>query len=227
MDPALISLLAASIAFVGSHFVMSHPLRMPLAEKLGNKGFLALYSLVSLATFAWMVQAFRAAYGIGAPAWNGQTDPAWGLASLLTLLALVLFLGSLKGNPAAPDVLPARIAAATPRGVYAVTRHPMMWSFALWAVAHILVMPTPRSIILAGAMLVLALLGAHMQDRKKEILLGAAWKGWEGQTSYWPQWARLARAGWGLWTLALVLWLAITWLHFLGAGINAGIWRWI
>ncbi|OCC23912.1 MFS transporter [Croceicoccus estronivorus] len=226
MEAPLISLLAACIAFVGSHFVMSHPLRSPLADGLGDRLFLALYSLVSLVTFAWVVIAFRAAYGIGAPAWNGQTNLAWGLASLLTLFALLLFLGSLRGNPAAPETPPAKIAAAQPRGAYAVTRHPMMWGFALWAVAHILIMPTPRSVILCGAILILALLGAHLQDRKKEMLLGAAWKGWEAQTSYWPQWGKLVSAGWGLWALTVILWLAITWLHFLGAGINAGVWRW-
>jgi uncharacterized membrane protein len=227
MDPALTSLLAASIAFVGGHVALSHPLRAPLAARLGEKGFLGLYSLVSLAAFAWMILAFRAAYGSGAPAWSGQTDLAWAVASGLTWLALVLFLGSLKGNPAAPTTPAEQVAEARVTGVYAVTRHPMMWGFALWAVAHILVMPTPRSLILAGAILILALLGAHLQDRKKETLLGMAWKGWEARTSYWPRWSRLPGAGWRLWAAALVLWLAVTWLHQPGNGVAAGIWRWL
>jgi uncharacterized membrane protein len=227
MDPALTSLLAASIAFVGSHVALSHPLRAPLAARLGEKGFLGLYSLVSLAAFAWMIVAFRAAYGSGAPAWNGQTDLAWAVASGLTWVALVLFLGSLKGNPAAPTTPAEQVAEARVTGVYAVTRHPMMWGFALWAVAHILVMPTPRSLVLAGAILILALLGAHLQDRKKEALQGMAWKGWEARTSYWPRWSRLPGAGWRLWAAALILWLAITWLHRPGNGFVAGIWRWL
>ena len=169
MDPALTSLLAASIAFVGSHVALSHPLRAPLAARLGEKGFLGLYSLVSLAAFAWMIVAFRAAYGSGAPAWNGQTDLAWAVASGLTWVALVLFLGSLKGNPATPATPAEQVAEARVTGVYAVTRHPMMWGFALWAVAHILVMPTPRSLILAGAILILALLGAHLQDQEGSV----------------------------------------------------------
>jgi protein-S-isoprenylcysteine O-methyltransferase Ste14 len=40
------------------------------------------------------------------------------------VLASVLFLGSLHGNPAAPGADPA---AAQVRHVFAVTRHPMMW----------------------------------------------------------------------------------------------------
>ncbi|HCH94034.1 MAG TPA: MFS transporter, partial [Erythrobacter sp.] len=59
MDHALVSLLAASLAFVGMHFALSHPLRAPMARKLGENGFRALYSLVALATFVWAARAFR------------------------------------------------------------------------------------------------------------------------------------------------------------------------
>lgn len=38
-------LLIAATAFVGTHFLMSHPLRAPLVSRLGEKGFLGLYSL--------------------------------------------------------------------------------------------------------------------------------------------------------------------------------------
>ena len=39
MDPAPVTLLAASIAFVGTHFALSHPLRTPLVRVLGEKAF--------------------------------------------------------------------------------------------------------------------------------------------------------------------------------------------
>lgn len=227
MDPALISLLAASIAFVGGHFVMSHPLRRPLVGIFGEKGFLGIYSLVSLATFAWMILAFRDAPRRGMPAWSGQDDASWAIASLLTIIALVLFLGSLRGNPALPATTAGRVAASDPRGVFLVTRHPMMWGFALWAIAHLLIAPTGRTLILAGAILILALVGAHLQDLKKEALQGHAWKSWSGRTSYWPQWRQLYRAGAGLWLTAIVLWLAITWAHVWFGYVAAGIWRWI
>ena len=53
IDP-LASLIAASIAFVGTHFAMSHPLRAPMVGVLGAGGFMIAYSLVSAATMAWM-----------------------------------------------------------------------------------------------------------------------------------------------------------------------------
>jgi uncharacterized membrane protein len=226
MDPALTALIAASVTFVGSHFLMSHPLRAPLVRALGDKGFLGLYSLVSLAAFAWMIVAFRAVSQGGEPLWSGYDEVSWTIASALTLVAMVLLLGSLKGNPALPDA-PAALAAQEPSGVFRVTRHPMMWGFALWAIAHILIMPTPRTLVLAGSLLVLALLGSHLQDRKKEALMGAAWKGWEAKTSFWPRWFQLAGAGWGLWIGAAAVWLVLTWAHVWVGYVPAGIWRWV
>jgi uncharacterized membrane protein len=224
MDQALTSLLAASIAFVGSHFALSHPLRAPLVRALGEKGFLGVYSMVSLAAFAWMVMAFRAA-PVDGPG-RGETG-GWIDASLLTIVALVLLLGSLRGNPALPDPTGQVRIPATARGVFRVTRHPMMWGIALWALAHILQFWSTRTLILGTAILVLALLGAHLQDRKKEALLGAAWREWEKKTHYWPRWQHLFSAGPAIWLGAILVWLAATWAHLWLAGIPAGVWRWV
>lgn len=226
METDLVSLIAASVAFVGSHFALSHPLRAPLVRRLGEKGFVGLYSLVALATLGWMVWAFRAIGRSGPPLWDGQGNAAWITASLLTLVATVLFAGSLKGNPAMPDT-GADPATAQARGAFAVTRHPMMWSFALWAVAHILVAPEPRQIVLAGAILILALLGAHLQDRKKEAQMGAAWASWEARTRYWPRWSALPGAGLRLWLIAIIVWLLATLAHAWLAYVPAGVWRWL
>ena len=225
MDP-LVSLSAACIAFVGSHFAMSHPLRGIMVRALGERGFLGVYSLVSLAALGWIVLAFRAA-PTGTPLWPGFGDIAWALASLLTLVAMVLLTGSLVGNPALPETAPEKAAQAEARGVFAVTRHPMMWAFALWAVAHIAAAPTERTLVTASAIAVLALVGAHMQDRKKRALMGEAWAAWEGRTSYWPRFDRLFAAGAMPWIGGAVLWLGLSWLHQPLGGWAAGAWRWL
>ncbi len=223
MDTALLSLTAASAAFVGTHFVLSHPLRAPIVGAIGEGPFLGLYSLVALATLWWMASAFR---GAPAPDLPGSGDIGWAAASVLTIIALVLFLGSLRGNPAMPDPQRKLAIPAEPRGVFAVTRHPMLWAFALWAAAHIILFWSVRTLIVAGAIGLLALLGAHLQDRKKEHLVGERWAKWEAETRYWPQLARLPRAGWKLWLAAVALWLAITFAHMPIGGIPAGVWRW-
>ena len=220
--------LVAAIAFVGSHLLLSHPLRRPLVARFGERGFSGVYSIVALATLGWVVWAFRNApssdllWSVG----NGL----WGVATLNMLLASILLMGSLVRNPA---MIGASDVAPTARGVFAITRHPMMWSFALWGLCHILVYPMIANIELAGAIIVLALVGSAMQDRKKELLRPDFWRAWEAQTSYWPFAAILAGrarlSGFGIHALAggLVVWLVATWAHLPLAGIAAGIWMWV
>lgn len=224
METGLVSLIAASTAFVGTHFALSHPLRSPLVRMLGEGGFMAFYSVVAAACMVWMYFAFGAAQAGGLP---GSGELGWIIASLITLPALVLFLGSFKSNPALPSPGAKELAGHEPAGVFTVTRHPMMWSFALWAVSHIILWWSWRTNVVALAVLILALVGARMQDRKKEVLMGGAWQGWEARTSFWPRWSRLPGAGAFLWLAALGAWLLITWSHIHAGGIPAGIWRWI
>jgi len=224
-------LLLAAIAFVGTHFLLSHPLRAPLVRTLGEGAFLGVYSVVAIATFAWMVVAYRAAPQT-APVWP-VGDGLWAVATVLMLLASILLAGSLVGNPAFPQRGAARGALGPARGVYAVTRHPMLWAFALWSCVHILVYPTARTFIIASAILVLSLVGAAFQDRKKERLQPDVWPAWKSKTSNLPFAAIVAgraRLG-GFGPVAvfggLVIWLAATWAHLPLSGWPAGIWRWL
>jgi uncharacterized membrane protein len=219
-------LLAGAIGFVGTHFAMSHPLRAPMVQRLGDKGFQLVYALVSFATLYLMVQGFRSA-PVTEPFWPAG-DVLWGVSTLLMLLSSILFAGSLIGNPALPVPQDAarRIAVKEPGGVFRITRHPMMWGFALWGVAHILIAPRIDTFILCGAIIILALVGASLQDGKKFVLMGDAWLHWQGKTSFLPFGRGLAFPGWVAIIGGAVLWLAAQWAHMpLGVGA-AGIFRW-
>src|SRR5687767_8324610 len=124
-------LALASAVFVGTHFLMSHPLRRPMIAALGEKGFTGVYTLVSLLTFGWMIWAYPdASAEAPQPLWDAAR---WGFvaATVLMWLGSVLFMGSLRRNPALPR--PGRTIERIddPHGVYSITRHPMMWGFAL------------------------------------------------------------------------------------------------
>lgn len=219
-------LLAGAIGFVGSHFAMSHPLRAPLVARLGDKGFQLVYTLVSFATFFLMVEGFRRA-PIATPYWTAG-DGIWAVSTVLMLIAAILFAGSLIGNPAlpVPEAAAKKIAVKEPAGVFRITRHPMMWSFALWGVSHILVAPRPDTFILCGAIIILALVGARLQDGKKFVLMGDAWLHWQARTSFLPFARGLAFPGWLALIGGTILWLAAQWAH-LPAGVGAaGIFRW-
>jgi len=219
---ALASLALATTAFVGTHFAMSHPLRAGLVARLGERGFAALYSLIAIAALGWIILAWRDVPE-STPLWIASLW-WWYAASALMLPALILLVGSFVKNPAFPHPGGAMHAGAVrpAMGVFAITRHPMNWSFALWALVHISLWGSPRNLTVAGGILVLAVLGSVGQDRRKRgALYGDAWRGWESRTSFMPfgglisgkiPW-RAARPGWIALLVGSLLWLAITWWH--------------
>ncbi|MGQ0558814.1 MAG: NnrU family protein [Sphingosinicella sp.] len=177
-------LALATLFLIVSHFALSHPLRAPLVRLLGERGFIFLFMAVAIAALAWIGLAW------------GQTEPEagwvaplgwWPVASAITLFASILLAGSLFGNPAfpRPGAKPRPITRA-PTGVFAITRHPANWSFMLWALAHLSLSFSTRNLVVAGGVLFLALFGTLAQDRKKERLMGEAWRDWEARTSFVP-----------------------------------------
>jgi uncharacterized membrane protein len=220
-------LVLGAIGFVGSHFAMSHSLRGGMVRALGEQGFMGVYSLVSFVTMGAMIWGFRMVGPGGVPLWDGTGSAVWAVASGLSLVGMVLLVGSLHGNPAMPQVSGEAVAAARATGVFAVTRHPMMWGIALWAIAHVLVSPSARVLVLDGAMLVLALVGARLQDGKKARVLGQAWAGWSAQTSYWPRFAGLLSVRPVTWGIGAGVWLGATYGHIHANHVLAGVWRWV
>lgn len=222
---------AAAVAFLGSHFLLSHPLRRPLVRAIGEAAFQGVYSLIAFLTLGWLIVAYVKA-PLSAPLWP-VGDGLWAIASAVMLIASILLMGSLIRNPALPTGGRAGSFPDAARGVFAITRHPMMWSFALWGLCHIAVFPVAKNIILAAAMVILALVGAALQDRKKEQLQPDFWSVWESKTSYLPFAAiaagRARLGGFGMHALlgGLVVWLAATWAHIPLTGWAAGIWRWL
>ena len=224
MDGDLIMLAAANAAFVGSHFAMSHPLRAPMVKALGAGGFTLAYTVVSFATLGWVAHAFGVAPGADLP---GSGEVGWIVASVLTWLAMVLLAGSLIGNPALPTPMAEAQARAEPKGVLRVTRHPMMWGIGLWALSHMVLFWSTRTMITAAAMGVLALVGSKLQDGKKAALMGAAWDEWSAKTSYWPRLGQLFSVGAVPLAAGTALWFAASWVHLWHAGIPAGVWKWV
>ena len=142
-------------------------------------------------------------------------------------------MGSIVGNPALPGP-PGAAMPAEARGVFAVTRHPMMWSIALWGCCHILVYPVAKNIAVAGVMdgpRTCRLCTAGQQETRTPARCVAGIG--ERRTSYFPFAAiaggRARFGGFGMHALGggLVVWLAATWAHIPLSGWAAGIWRWV
>ena len=99
---AMTGLIVGAIAFVGTHFLMSHPLRAPMVSALGEKVFGLVYVIVSFATLYLMVHFYHGAFA-DSPAvlWDAGSI-GWIVGTILMWVGSVLFVGSLKSNPAFP-----------------------------------------------------------------------------------------------------------------------------
>jgi len=220
-------LALASVAFVGTHFLMSHPLRAPIIAGLSERGFAGFYSLIALLTFGWMIWAYPdASADAPQPLWDAGR---WGfvIATILMWLGSVLFMGSLRRNPAFPRPGKKIERIDEPHGVFSITRHPMMWGFALWSATHAIVNPTPASLILCAAIAFLALLGAALQDAKKERLLGDVWREWRSKTSFIPYGRGFKSADGFALVAGTIVWLVATWAHQALGSRPAGVWAYL
>ena len=134
--------------------------------------------------------------------------------------AMILLVGSMTTpNPALMGT-PAAAARAAPKGVQRITRHPMMWAFALWAVVHAALGGTGRDVALSGGILILALVGARLQDGKKRAQMGDAWAAHEAATSFVPFGRGFAMPGWTALLGGIVLFAIATGVHPLAGGPN-------
>ena len=77
-------------------------------------------------------------------------------------------------------------SAEPARGMIRVTRHPLMWSFMLWAVTHILARGDVASLVFFGGFFVVAALGTVLIDARKRASLGEDWKRFVAVTSNVP-----------------------------------------
>lgn len=219
-------LFAAVVLFVGSHFLLSSAaMRSRLTDRLGERGFRLLYSLVALVTFAWALQAYGAAPRI--PLWPTVPALAW-IAVIVMPFAFILVVAGMTTRAATALGQEDAARAQDPApGILRITRHPFLWGVVLWAASHILVNGDSSSALLMGGFLVLALGGMYHIDHRREEKLGGTWGPIRLTTSVVP-FAAIATGrtsmdwrGIGIWrpVLGLVLYVVFLYLHPLFFGV--------
>lgn len=178
------SLLAAALSFVGIHVLISGtPLRARLVAALGEKAYLGVFSLLSAGVLAWLVIAFGR---ITQPAVTTLAE--WrGVAAVLNLVALVFVVYGVIGK--SPTALGGEASLHRPdpaRAMHRITRHPMLWGFALWAATHLAYNPEPATAVFFGTFLALSVIGTFSIDAKRARTLGESWKRYAAVTSNIP-----------------------------------------
>jgi uncharacterized membrane protein len=212
MTGSLAMLFLAAVLFVASHLALANPpLRDGIVARIGERGFLALYSVVAIALFVWLLFAF------GAAPYVELWWPSVGLRHIPLVVMPFAFIlvvcGNVTPNPTAVRQERLLDDAEPARGIIKITRHPTMWGIALWAASHIAANGDLAAVILMGAMLIVALAGMVLIDRKKRAKAPEQWARFAAVTSVVPFAAliggrtklRVAEIGWGKIGFGLVL----------------------
>jgi len=226
MTGSLTALALAVLAFVGGHFVLSSaPFRRPLVGVLGERAFAGVYSALMLAAFVWMVTAFRAAPYV--PLWDLPRGARM-IPVLIMPFACLLFVGSVTVRN--PTMVMGAVAADPAPGMIKVTRHPMLWAFGLWALAHLIVNGEASALLLFGGIAILALAGTLAIDTKMRARDSHGFARLAAATSNLPLAAivagrsrlRFADIGWWRLALAALLYIALIVAHPLLSGRALG-----
>ncbi|HKO51961.1 MAG TPA: NnrU family protein [Polyangiaceae bacterium] len=159
-------LALASFAWFAIHaFVAGSELRWWLVRRLGQRGFSAFFSLLSLASLLFLIDAYRKATFY--PLWFSPQIIHW-LPLVVMPFALVLLVGAFSvPNPTAVGAEKVLERTDAARGVLRITRHPFLWATALWSGAHLLVTGHIAAILFFGTMLATALRGTASIDEKR------------------------------------------------------------
>jgi uncharacterized membrane protein len=217
MEPMAMLALAAGV-FLVTHFVPSTPLRPGLVGMLGEKAYLGLYSLVSLAALAWTIWAYsKAPYE---RLWVGDEFKVWAVV-LMPVSLVLLAAGVMTRNPSAVRQESLLRSLGEPRGILRVTRHPIQWGIALWALVHLIARGDAASVLFFGGFVVLAILGTVLIDARKDKALGADWRRFASVTSNVPFAAiiqgrnhfRFDEIGWKKMLIGLALYFVLLIVH--------------
>jgi uncharacterized membrane protein len=203
--------LYAAIVFLAIHLLPGTPLRGQAVRAMGEGPYRGLFSLLSGVVLVWLAMA----YG-DAPYEELWPQAAWTRWVPLVVMpfAVVLFVAGLTSrNPSMAGMEKAVDPQFAVGGILTITRHPLLWSFALWALAHLPANGDRASLWLFGSLAALALVGPTLIDRRKGEEIGAAWGPILMRTSSVPFLAALqgrTKIDWrgiGWWRLALALFL--------------------
>jgi uncharacterized membrane protein len=130
-------LIVGIFVFLGVHLLPTVPgWRDKLAGRLGENGYKALFSLLSLAGFVLLVWGFAEA-----PVIQVWSPPAWTRwVAIVLMLPAFIFL----------------VAAYVPGQIKAELKHPFLIAIKIWALAHLIANGDLASIVLFGSFLAYA-----------------------------------------------------------------------
>jgi uncharacterized membrane protein len=181
-------LILGLVLFLGAHStrIFAENWRQATLERLGEKGYKGVYTLVSLVGFGLMMFGFDQVRWDSPVLWS---PPVWAKhgAALLMLVSLVLL-----------------ACVYSPRNaIKAKLHHPMVLSVKVWALAHLLANPRLADVVLFGAFLLWSVLNFRAA-RQRDRLAAASLSAGEGSGSLEPEVS--SAATWRAIGIGVVVW---------------------
>jgi uncharacterized membrane protein len=172
----------ALAAFFALHSIPAVPgVRRRLVRTLGARSYLLGYSVISIAGLAWL---FHAAFALDyIELWPAAPWQAWPAILLAPVSVFLIAAGLISGNPAS---IAMRRAGTRPGAIVAITRHPVLWGFLLWALSHVLANGDLRSLLLFGSLALFSAAGMWLVERRHRRTLGADWIPIQSSSSILP-----------------------------------------
>ena len=162
-------LALAFALFLAAHIIPMRPrLKAALIRRFGRGGYIAGFSILSLGLLYWLLMAAgRAPY---VEIWPQAAWQRW-LANIAMPLAILLTVFAVGAkNPFAFGGYAEGFDPARP-GIVGLTRHPLMWAFAIWAGVHLLANGDLAHVLLYAPLLAFALSGVFAAEARARASL--------------------------------------------------------
>ncbi|XSG84263.1 MAG: NnrU family protein [Methylohalobius sp. ZOD2] len=181
----MLQLILAAAFFLGIHLGVSGTgLRFKLIESYGEKPYRIAFAIAASLGLIWLVYAWRGAPYL--PLWGQPAIFRYLAVGLMPVAFYLVVVALTTKNPAMmgqENILDRENGGIGP---LRITRHPLMWGIALWALLHLLANGDWAALVFFGSFLILTVKGTFDIDRKRLREYGESWQRYMEKTSNLP-----------------------------------------
>lgn len=211
-------LIFSVAVFLAAHIIPSHQkLRQLLVNRMGERIFMSVYGVISLALFVWLLMTYLAAPYV--ELWMMADWMRYCVLFVMFWVCLLLVCTFSQPNPFSIGIGAKGFDPHNP-GIVALTKHPGFVAFALWSSIHILPNGDVASIIFFGLMTALSLYGPKsLNDKRRQRMGEETWTALDASMiKGWPH------IGWKRWLGAGLLYITLLHAHGPVIGVEPYLW---
>lgn len=205
------SIILAALFFIGIHiFVSGTRVRDVLVQRLGENGYLGLFSVLSIVGIVWLCRAYSHIDSV-IELWAVKSEFWWVGFILLVIAFFLVVAGMTTPSPTAVAGGALLEKGGAAKGILRITRHPALCGVSIWAFVHLVLNGDLASLIFFGTLLLVAGVGQIAIDARRARAHGEHWKRFADETSAVPLIAivqgrnRAVFTELGLWRIVLTL----------------------